>query len=54
MMLLRSGQTPQSVPALRIDFVFGKGRVGVVTLHLGLPVSLERSEKPLRVGICHR
>jgi hypothetical protein len=48
-----SGQTPQSVPALRIDFVFGKGHVGVVTHHLGLPVSFEGSEKPLIVGTCH-
>jgi hypothetical protein len=50
MMLLRDSQTSQSVPALRIAFVFCKGCVGVVTFHLGLPVGLQRSEKSPIVG----
>src|ERR1700730_3729899 len=53
MMLLRRGETSQSVPALRIHFAFGKCRVGEVTLHLGLPVTLEGGEKLLIVGTCH-
>jgi hypothetical protein len=53
MMFLRSSQTPQSVPALWIDFAFGEGRLCVVTFHLGLPVSLKGCQKLLIVGTCH-
>jgi hypothetical protein len=45
MMLFRSGQTSQSVPALRIDFVFGKGRVGVIfSEFIGLGRGFSRQE----------
>jgi hypothetical protein len=45
MMLFRSGQTSQSVPTLRIDFVLGKGRVGVIfSEFIGLGRGFSRQE----------
>ena len=48
------GQVAQHLGAHRVGVAVGQGHVGVVALHLGLPVALKRGQNLLGFGAGHQ
>ena len=51
---LSAGQMAQHLGADRIGVALGQGKVGMVALHLGLPVALKGCQYLFQLGAAHR
>jgi hypothetical protein len=49
----RAGQMAQHLGAHRVGVAVGQGQVGVVALHLGLPVAFQGRQNLLQLGAAH-